>query len=312
MEYVAKHEKGKLLSLPTAVLKPEQMKDALSPLAWKILQMLSEPHYPIEIAKKLKVHEQKVYYHIRNLEKSGLIKVVKEESRQGAVAKFYAATAQAFSLLLKPLEESQKIFFLKKEYEQFLKPFVNNGKLDALVVVGSPEPHGPAKARAKDAFAINFGLFLGTFLNYIPENSVKLDTEVKEADLKNNLIVIGGPAVNKITSELNSKLPIKFQHTEHNQNFLYDNVYSTISKKYYPDEEDGIIVKAKNPLAPEKEILVLAGRRSVGTKAAVLAFLQKFESLCEGNSHNPKIFAKVVEGVDLDADGIVDAVEIKE
>lgn len=311
MEYVAKQENGKVLSAPTILLRPEQMKDALSPLAWKILQMLSEPHYPIEIAKKLKVHEQKIYYHIRNLEKSGLIKIVKEENRQGAVAKFYVVTASAYSLLLNPLQESQKMFFLKKEYDQFLKPFVSSGKLDALVIVGSPEPHGPAKARAKDAFAINFGLFLGTFLNYIPENSVKLDTEVEEADLKNNLIVIGGPAVNKITSELNSKLPIRFQHTEHNQSF-YASIYSTLSKKSYHEEEDGIIVKTKNPFAPEKEILVLAGRRSVGTKTAILAFLQKFEQLCDGNAHNPKIFAKVVEGIDLDADGIVDAVEIKE
>ncbi len=311
MHYVAKQENGKLLSLPTAVLRPEQMKDALSPLAWKILQMLSEPHYPIEIAKKLKVHEQKVYYHIRNLEKSGLVKIIKQENKQGAVAKFYIATAQAFSLLLKPLEESQKLFFLKKEYEHFLRPFVSNGKLDALIIIGSPEPHGPAKARAKDAFAINFGLFLGTFLNYIPENSVKLDTEVEEEDLKNNLIIIGGPAVNKITAEVNSKLPIRFHHTEHNQNF-YASIFSAISKKSYAEEEDGIIVKAKNPFAHEKEILVLAGRRSVGTKAAILAFLQKFDELCEGNAHNPKIFAKVVEGIDLDADGIVDAVEIKE
>lgn len=304
-------KKNKTYSLPTRILKPEQLKNALSPLAWKILQLLIEPKYPIELAKKLKVHEQKIYYHIKNLEQAGLIKVVKKEMIQGAMAKFYTITQPAFSLILKPLEESQKLFSLKKEHEEFLKPFIKQGKLNALIIIGSPEPHGPAKARAKDIYAINLGLFLGSFLNYMPEAKVKLDTEISEADLKNNLIIIGGPAVNKITADINNKLPVRFQQVEYNKNY-YSSVYSSVSKKTYGEEENGIIVKTKNPYDKTKEILVIAGRRAVGTKAAILTFLQNFDEICNGNNFNPKIFAKIVEGIDLDADGIIDTVEIKE
>ena len=40
----------------------------LGSLSWKILTMLSKKEmYPLEIAKQLGMHEQKIYYHIRKL-----------------------------------------------------------------------------------------------------------------------------------------------------------------------------------------------------------------------------------------------------
>lgn len=311
--WIVEQKNGKTFSAPTGVLSPSQLKVALSPLAWKILQLLAQrPYYPKELAKALKVHEQKVYYHIRNLEKAGIIVLVRQEARQGAVAKFYTITEPAFSLLLKPLESSQKIFSLKSEYKRFLEPFISDGKLNALIIVGSPEPHGPTKVRAKDGpAATSLGLFLGTFLNYIPEISIKLDTEVKEGDLKNNLILIGGPGVNSITARVNPKMPVKLKQIKYKSNF-YSSIYSNISGKSYPEEECGIIVKAKNPFDQTKQILVVGGRRAAGTRAAILAFIHKFDQLCEGNSYDKKILARVVEGIDADADGIIDSVEFLE
>ncbi|MEM5782303.1 MAG: winged helix-turn-helix domain-containing protein, partial [Candidatus Aenigmatarchaeota archaeon] len=150
MSFVIEQKNGKTFSLSTKILEPKQLKVALSPLAWKILKILSEkPSYPKEIGEKLKVNEQKVYYHIRNLEKVGLIEKIKEEKRQGALAKFYTLSDYAFTVTLKPLEESQKVFHLKKEYKNFLEPFILDGRLNALIIMGSPEPHGLAKVRAK-------------------------------------------------------------------------------------------------------------------------------------------------------------------
>lgn len=201
---------------------------------------------------------------------------------------------------------------MKKEYKTFLEPFVSNGKLDALIVLGSPEPHGLAKVRAKDGlFATDLGLFLGTFLNYIPEVSTKLDTEVKEEDLKNNLILIGGPGVNAITAKVNSKLPIMFERIKEKENW-YSEFHSNISGKNYSEEGCGIIVKAKNPFDKTKDVLVIAGRRISGTRAAILAFLQKFDEICNGNSYDSKVFAKVVEGIDKNSDGVIDSVEFLE
>jgi DNA-binding PadR family transcriptional regulator len=313
MSWIIEQKNGKTLSLITKVLEPKQLKVAMSPMAWKILRILVEgPNYPKEIGNKLRVNEQKIYYHIRNLEKVGLIEKLKEEKRQGALAKFYTLTDYAFTLILKPLEESQKLFQLKKEYKNFLEPFIDDGKLNALIIMGSPEPHGLAKARAKDGlFATDLGLFLGTFLNYRPEMFTKLDTEVKESDLKNNLILIGGPGVNFITAKINSKMPIKFEKIKDQENF-YSGFHSNVSGKNYYEEGYGIIVKIKNPFDKNKDILVIAGRRMAGTRAAILAFLQKFDEICKGNSYDSKVYARIVEGIDKDNDGVIDSVEFLE
>jgi predicted transcriptional regulator len=57
---------------------PERLKAVLNKLTWRILQLLSEKEmYPMEIARKLGVHEQNVYYHIRKLSRAGAVKIVK-------------------------------------------------------------------------------------------------------------------------------------------------------------------------------------------------------------------------------------------
>ncbi|MCJ7469610.1 helix-turn-helix domain-containing protein, partial [Candidatus Bathyarchaeota archaeon] len=59
---------------------PQRLKLIFNKLSWKILRMLSEKEmYPLEIAKVLHIHEQKVYYHIRKLKKAGAIVVTREE-----------------------------------------------------------------------------------------------------------------------------------------------------------------------------------------------------------------------------------------
>jgi len=313
MAWIVDEKDGKARSLPVRILNPEELKSVTSPLAWKILQLLAErPYYPKEVGKKLKMHEQKIYYHIRNLEKSKLVKVIREERRQGAITKYYSIKDPALALVLKPLEPSSKLFSLRQEHKEFLEPFILNGKFNALFVIGSPEPHGPTKERGHDGlYATNLGLFFGTFLNYIPEDSIKFDTKLKEKDLKNNLILIGGPGVNSITKKVNNKLPIRFKRVKYKNNF-YTSFYSTTSGKTYSDESYGIIVKAKNPFDKDKNILVIAGRRFGGTKAAMLAFLYKFDELCSGNSYNKKVHARVVDGIDVNSNGEVDFVEFLE
>jgi len=302
--FVIEKEKNEIFSLPAKELKFNNLKNFGTDLAQKIVKSISEEaKYPADIAKELKVHEQKVYYHIRNLEKAGIVKVVKKETKQGAVANFYALTEPAFIVKFKELQSTQKISQFKNE-SVYLEPFVKNGKLDALIIVGSPDPHGPDKARSRDGYyGIDLALFLGTFLNYVPEFNVKLDTDIRENELLNNLILIGGPITNKAMERFNDKLPIKFEN---------GNIKSTISNELYPQDECGIIVKAKNPLNKDKSLLVVAGKRFSGTRAAIIAFLKHFKKITNGNVHNPNIKANVVEGIDLDSDGIVDDVEFRE
>ncbi len=302
--FIIDKQKNEVYSLPAKEISAEHANSLSSELAQKILHLLAkEAMYPIDIAKTLKVHEQKVYYHIRNLEKAGVIKVVKKETKQGATANFYALTEPAFVIKFKNFETTSKIAQIRNESE-FLEPFIKDGQLDALIIVGSPDPHGPDKARSRDGYyGIDLALFIGTFLNYVPVFNVKLDTEVRENDLENNLILVGGPITNKITERVNPKLPIRFEN---------GNIKSTISNEIYPQDECGLIVKIKSPFNKDKYILVVAGKRFSGTRAAIIAFLKDFKKVTNGNIHNPSVKAKVVEGIDLDSDGIVDDVEFRE
>jgi len=292
-------------SLPAKEIKLSQIKSIKSELAIRILKLISDKvMYPKEIAKKLKENEQKIYYHVRNMEKDRIIRVVKRETIQGAVANFYGLVEPAFVLRFKELKATQKITATKQETNEFLEPFIKEGQLNAMIIVGSPDPHGPEKARSRDGYyGMDLALFLGTFLNYVPNLNVKLDTETRSEDLNNNLILIGGPIVNKVTEKVNDKLPIRFDK---------GNIYSSVSKQKYMSDEIGIIVKARNPFNKEKYVLLVAGKRYSGTKAAIIAFLKKFNEIVLGNKKNNKINAKVVEGIDLDSDGIVDDIEIRE
>ncbi len=144
-------------------------------------------------------------------------------------------------------------------------------------------------------------------MHYAPKPNVKLDTEVREQDLReNNLIVVGGPIVNRVTELLNAKLPVRFEKEIH---FA---VKSHITGKVYPSDEIGLIVKARNPFNPDKYVLVVAGKRYPGTRAAILAFTNHFSEIVKGNLFDKNVFAKVVEGVDFDSDGVVDDAEIRE
>ncbi len=238
------------------------------------------------------------------MQSAGIKKKTKKEVRQGAiVSNFYSLAEPAFVIRFKEFETTSKIGSIKNESD-FLEPFVNEGQLDALIIVGSPDPHGPDKARSKDGYyGMDLALFLGTFLNYVPKFNVKLDTEVRDEDLQNNLILIGGPVVNKIVEKVNQKLPIKFED---------GNIKSAVSNESYPQDECGLIVKAKNPFNKDKSILVVAGKRFSGTRAAIIAFLKDFKKITNGNMHNQSIKAKVVEGIDLDSDGIIDDIEFRE
>ena len=302
--FVIEKDKNEIYSLPAKEIKFGNLKNLGTELAQKILKSIaSEAKYPADIAKELKVHEQKVYYHIRNLEKAGIIRVVKKETKQGAVANYYALTEPSFVVKFKELEPTQKISQFRNE-SAYLEPFIKNGKLDALIIVGSPDPHGPDKARSRDGYyGIDLALFLGTFLNYVPEFNVKLDTDIRENDLDSNLIILGGPITNKTMERFNDKLPIRFED---------GNIKSTITNENYPHDECGMIVKVKNPINKDKSILVVAGKRFAGTRAAIIAFLKHFKKITKGNVHNENIKANVVEGVDLDSDGIVDDVEFRE
>jgi len=296
---------------------PERLRAVLSELGWRILRLLGEREmYPLEVAKKLKVHEQKVYYHIRKLAKAGVVKIVREEEKKGATAKYYKATFPAFGVELPfGYRRVRKISIpsIDERLERFLSPFIKDGEFDGKIVVGSPDPHGSFKARARDGhYASYLALFLGQFVELPDDFAVKLDVDVKvEKEETNNLILVGGPGTNLITQEVNDFLPIRFNMMPSEHGFLFGGLVSEKTGNVYTSDVIGVIARIVNPWDREKRIIVLAGNKAVGTKACVIA-LAKFWKEALKNFVDEGRFAAVIQGFDLDGDGKVDSIEVLE
>ena len=297
---------------------PKGLRAFLSDLSWKILQLLSESEmYPMEIARRLRVHEQKVYYHIRKLAKAGAVKVVREEEKKGAIAKYYKASFPAFGVELPFGYQKIKtvsIPILDERIRQFLNPFMKkDSSFNGKIVVGSPDPHGPFKARARDGhYAAYLALFLGQFVDLPEEFSVKLDVDVKaEKEEENNMILVGGPGTNLITQEVNEFLPIRFNMMPSEHGFLLGGLVSEKTGNTYTADTVGVISRIVNPWNKEKRIIVLAGNKAVGTKACVLALTRFYKETLQKFS-NEETFATVIQGFDMDGDGKVDSIEVLE
>jgi len=95
--------------------------------------------------------------------------------------------------------------------------------------------------------------------------------------LKSNLILIGGPDANAITKEAAAKVrtTIKFGNPKIHEIALFD---SLSDRTYVPERgktasevirDYGVIIKSRNPFAPNTMILILAGSFGFGTWAAV-------------------------------------------
>ncbi|UCE96370.1 MAG: helix-turn-helix domain-containing protein [Candidatus Bathyarchaeota archaeon] len=294
---------------------PEKLKPLLNRLTWKILLMLSDKEmYPMEIAKKLKIHEQKIYYHIRKLAKVNAIEKVKEEERKGAIAKYYKTSFPAFGVELPFGAQKHKITqpsFIDKRINQFLKPLLKDGIFQGKVIVGSPDPHGPFKTSARDGhYASYLTFFLGQYSKLPEDFAIKLDVDIKvEKEEKNNLILVGGPGTNLFTQDVNEYLPIKFNMTPSKHGFLFSGLVSKETNRVYIADTIGLIAKIVNPWDREKIILVFAGNKAVGTKACILAFA-KFGMKVLKNYKGEDKFAVVIQGFDLDGDGKVDSIEV--
>jgi DNA-binding Lrp family transcriptional regulator len=297
---------------------PQDLKMILDKLSWKILSMLNEKSmYPLEIARELGIHEQKVYYHIRKLEHSKAIKVEKEENKKGATAKFYRTVSPAFGVEFPQgytTMSRPSLLGTNEQIHNFFEEFINyNGVFEGKIVVGSPSPHGPFKTSARDGhYAAHLTFFLGQIAKMPEEFAIKLDVDVKaEKEEKNNLILVGGPGTNLLTQELNDYLPIRFSMQSSNQGFLFGGLVSQKTKLIFTADVAGLIAKIPNPWDNTKSVIVLAGNKAVGTKACVIA-ITNFWRKTLNLYHKENTFAAVIQGYDLDGDGKVDSIEVSE
>jgi DNA-binding PadR family transcriptional regulator len=311
MRFLVEEKGSEQKAFKVSMIKnPEVFSILSNKLTLKILEELGkEPSCPMDLARRLQQHEQKIYYHVRRLEKLGLIEVKTTEERVGAIAKIYAPTTSIVAFKLFDSEPIRDVKTRAREIE-FLKPFIENGRLNSLIVIGSPDPHGKYKAPASDGYcAINLAMFLGQFITKLPIPFYKLDTQITEKDKKKNLILIGGPKTNTLVYEINKNLPIYFDYSEE---FLDWSIVSSLSKNVYREKQIGFVTRIPSPFWDEAEILLFAGKGFRGTMASIMSFILHSEEIQKGNSFDKNVIAKVVRGVDIDSDGFIDEVEFLE
>jgi len=292
-------EAGRLKGYLMLLDDPEQLKALAHPLRFKILRMLSEtPLYPKEISKRLGVNEQLIYYHITELKRRGFLKEVSSQKIRGARSVMYGLSSDGYAVLFLEREEKTE---RGVALPAFFGEIMREGKL--VIVLSSPQPHGPYRSRGIDHHLIaQLTFHLGASFGHLRGLEIVLDTNVREETLQeNNILLVGGPAVNMITARINSKMPIQFDVSRDNT------IVSKLSGKEYYEPEDGVIEVIENPFNPEKKAIVIAGKSYPGTRAVLMALYRDPVSISKPNAYNKRFIAHVVEGVDEDSDGIVDS-----
>jgi len=291
-----------------------KLKPALNKIGFEILKLLSKKEmYPLEISKELKINEQKIYYYVKKLNKSGIIEISNKKEINGALAKFYKINSSAFGVEL-PFGERDisglSFESINEKLRNFFVPFIRGNFFDGVIVVGSPDKHGPFMSWARDGhYAIYVSMLIGNLGALCSEESVRLDVEARaEGKTKENMILIGGPGVNMVVSELSEFLPIQIigeSKGEAPRAVFGNEIYSKITGKKYRGEEIGYIIKQRNPFNKKKWVIILAGLGRKGTKAAVMAVTKFYDKVINDKDE----ITKVVKAYDLEGKGSVNRIE---
>jgi hypothetical protein len=308
MNIIVKDEEGIKKYDTCQILTSQQFSNLGNFVKINILELLNKkPMFINELAKKLNLNQQNIYYHMKDL--FPLLDVVEERKVRGTIAKKYKPKSMNFCLCLSKNFKNQifKDNYINNEenlVNKFFIPFIKDGFFNAKIIVGSPDLHGPYKARARDGhYAIDFAIFLGNYCKISQNFSVSLDVDITLKETNSNLIVVGGPVTNLIMDSINDKMPIHF--IEGKQWVIKG------KKAIYSDDNIGIVARFQHPYYLDKWILVLAGIRFSGTKATVLG-LTRNTKLMLNHFSGQKEFYAIVQGFDLDGDGKIDSIELLE
>lgn len=307
-------KEGKSYAKEITILRPGQLKAIANERGVQILKLLAKkPMYPAEIAKKLGLYPQKVYYHVRRLERAGFLRVVGEKRIKGGAAKLYALRCGAFGVEMNGDEEEiGKVKVMDEKLMKFFGPLVEGRRLNGLIVVGSPLPHGPFRTGARDGhYSAQLTLFLGQFLDH-DNFCVRLDVDVKaEGLLGENLILIGGPGVNSVSYEVNKKLPYFFNIKSSKYGYLLGGIVSKRTGEVYNEDLIGVVERIRNPWNKRRVIVLIAGNKAVGTKAGIIGLTRYYKGLLKGFKGEEE-WGVLVRGLDADGDGKVDQIEVVE
>src|SRR2546425_10518394 len=270
-------------------------------------ELAKSPDYPNALAERLKVHEQKIYYHVRRLEAAGFLEVVREEPKRGASARILAPTAEAFAIVLKGRGNPVKSPMLPHSglAGRFLEEFTRDGTFAGSIVVGSPYTHGPFNTTARDSpYAVELGFFLGRLFAAPKGLVVRLDTEIKALGAgKEDMVLVGGPVANIITMDVNPHLAVNFDWKQ------VWRMESSRTRRPYADEQVGLIAKVRHPWNRARVLVLLSGLHAVGPMAAIPGLTPLAGDVLAGDAPGTAFYSGVAR---QDPDGVrrLDAVSI--
>ncbi|UOB20873.1 ArsR/SmtB family transcription factor [Macrococcus armenti] len=93
-----------------------QLKCVSDPFRIKLLELMStEPKTGQQIADELEIPRAKIHYHLSELEKNGIIEIVKTEQKHSIIQKFYAPVARELVPSPELLKFNQSTVKQKKE-----------------------------------------------------------------------------------------------------------------------------------------------------------------------------------------------------
>jgi DNA-binding transcriptional ArsR family regulator len=305
MEYFIKDTgKNRIVYKSLLIDTPTSLGILANKTALDLIKELSlKPLCAMDLARRLGLHEQKVYYNLRMLEKSGIIKLLRTEERTGGTAKVYTLTEPVVSVKLAENAFMTTDTNISVKNLDLLKPFIIDGKLNAKIILGDTYSHGQYDAPAVEGpYAFDFAVLLGSYLTNLDFPYYKFDTEVNKEDLEDNLILIGKFKTNIAIQKINPYLPVYFD----DKTGL--SIISRSTKKVYDDPRIGIILKLDNPFNKNKKILLFGGIGRRGVQSAILAFTKHTDKLSENNG----MIVKVVKGYDKSGDKIIDSVKFLE
>ena len=106
---------------------------------------------------------------------------------------------------------------INRNVRTFFEDFIVDGLFNGVIVVGAPDPRSLPVLCKGWSLLDTTCFFLGSFCS-LPQNFVvKLDVDAKSEKISRteNIISIGGPGTNIITSEFNRYLPIRFDESNY-------------------------------------------------------------------------------------------------
>lgn len=153
---------------------------------------------------------------------------------------------------------------------RFWRPFLRHG---TIIVLGRTlDDHGYERSGLLgigDAMALSeirqFLLHIGS-----QEPEVAFARQLSGDQLKETLILVGGPDVNTATLNFLTSLTTNLRFVDPKRHVVSIHDTSTAPPTLYPNKSDdcGMIIRAKNPFAESRAILILAGSFGHGTLAA--------------------------------------------